>query len=75
VVVLAVLAALVATAAAPSAAEASFGSPGAGVPWMAYSPFPGGPVAEDWSIHGSGSGNTGPGSPEQTWQWQLTAVP
>jgi hypothetical protein len=50
-------------------------SPGAGVPWMAYSPFPGGPVADDWSIHGSGSGNTGPGSPEQTWQWQLTAVP
>jgi hypothetical protein len=50
-------------------------SPGAGVPWFAYSPYPGGPVADDWSIHGSGSGNTGPGSPEQTWQWQLTAVP
>ena len=50
-------------------------SPGAGVPWMAYSPYPGGPVGDDWSITGSGAGNSGPGSPEQTWQWQLTPVP
>jgi len=50
-------------------------SPGTGVPWMAYSPYPGGPVGEDWSISGSGSGNSGPGSPEQSWQWQLTPVP
>lgn len=50
-------------------------SPGAGGPWMAYAPYPAGPVADDWSIAGSGSGNTGDGSPEQTWQWQLTPVP
>ena len=50
-------------------------SPGAGVPWMAYAPYPSGPVADDWSIAGSGSGNTGDGSPDQSWQWQLTPVP
>jgi hypothetical protein len=50
-------------------------SPGAGVPWMAFAPYPSGPVADDWSIAGSGSGNTGDGSPDQSWQWQLTPVP
>lgn len=50
-------------------------SPGAGVPMMAYAPYPSGPVADDWSIAGTGSGNTGDGSPDQTWQWQLTPVP
>jgi hypothetical protein len=50
-------------------------SPGAGVPMMAYAPYPGGTVADDWSIAGSGSGNTGDGSPDQTWQWQLTPIP
>lgn len=50
-------------------------SPGAGLPWMAYAPYPSGPVADNWAIAGSGSGNTGAGSPEQSWQWQLTPVP
>jgi hypothetical protein len=49
--------------------------PGTGVPMMAYAPYPGGTVADDWSIAGSGSGNTGDGSPDQSWQWQLTPVP
>jgi hypothetical protein len=49
--------------------------PGAGIPWMAYAPYPSVPVADDWQIAGSGSGNTGDGSPDQTWQWQLTPVP
>ena len=45
------------------------------VPYLAYSPFPGGPVGDDWSISGSGAGNSGGGSPDQTWQWQLAPVP
>ena len=49
--------------------------PGTGVPWMAYAPMPGGPVGDDWSIHGAGSGNTGSGSPDQTWNWNLTPAP
>ena len=50
-------------------------SPGAGVPWMAHAPFPGGAVGNNWSISGSGAGDTGPGSPDQTWQWTLTPIP
>jgi hypothetical protein len=50
-------------------------SPGAGVPWMAYAPYPSGPVADNWTISGSGSGDTGDGSPDQTWHWQLTPIP
>jgi hypothetical protein len=43
-----------------------------GVPWLVSAPLPGGPVADDWSLSGTGSGNNGPGSPDQTWQWSLT---
>jgi hypothetical protein len=50
-------------------------SPAAGVPWFAYAPYPAGPVGDDWSIAGTGSGNTGDGSPDQSWGWQLTPVP
>jgi hypothetical protein len=50
-------------------------SPAAGVPWMAYAPLPGGPVGADWSITGGGQGNSGPGTPDQTWRWGLTPVP
>lgn len=46
--------------------------PGLGVPLMVNAPLPGGPVGDDWSMSGTGSGNTGPGSPDQTWQWSLT---
>jgi len=46
--------------------------PGLGVPAMVNAPLPGGPVGDDWSMSGTGSGNTGPGSPDQTWQWSLT---
>jgi hypothetical protein len=49
--------------------------PGIGVPAMVAAPLPGGPVGSDWSITGSGSGNGGPGTPEQTWQWTLTPKP
>jgi hypothetical protein len=47
-------------------------SPAAGIPWIVNAPLPGGPVGADWSISGSGSGNGGPGTPDQTWQWALT---
>jgi hypothetical protein len=43
-----------------------------GVPWLVSAPLPGGPVADDWSLSGNGSGDTGPGSPDQTWRWSLT---
>jgi curli biogenesis system outer membrane secretion channel CsgG len=46
--------------------------PGLGVPAMVNAPLPGGPVGDDWSMSGTGSGNGGPGTPEQTWQWSLT---
>ena len=45
---------------------------GAGVPWIAHTPQPAGPVGPDWSLSGSDSGSNGPGSPDQTWQWSLT---
>ncbi len=44
---------------------------GAGVPWIAHTPQPGGPVGGDWNLSGSASGDSGPGSPDQTWQWSL----
>ena len=50
-------------------------NPGAGIPWLAYAPLPGGAVGDDWSISGSGAGNSGDGSPDQTWEWALTPVP
>jgi hypothetical protein len=43
-----------------------------GVPWLVSAPLPGGPVADDWSLSGTGSGNNGPGSPDQTWGWSLS---
>ena len=47
-------------------------APALGVPWLVRASLPGGPVGDDWSLSGSGSGNNGPGSPEQTWQWNLS---
>jgi hypothetical protein len=49
--------------------------PAVGVPLLVNAPLPGGPVTEDWSLSGSGSGDTGPGSPDQTWQWDLHPIP
>lgn len=46
---------------------------GTGVPWAARAVPPGGPVAADWSVAGNAAGNGGPGTPEQTWNWNLTA--
>ena len=43
----------------------------AGVPALVNAPLPGGPVASDWGMSGSGSGDTGGGSPDQTWAWTL----
>lgn len=45
---------------------------GTGVPWIAHTPQPGGPVGGDWNLSGGASGDSGPGSPDQTWQWSLT---
>lgn len=47
-------------------------APALGVPWLVRASLPGGPVGDDWSLSGSGSGNNGPGSPDQTWQWNLS---
>lgn len=47
-------------------------NPGAGIPALEHAPAPGGPVGDDWSIAGSGSGNFGFGTPDQTWVWNLT---
>lgn len=44
-----------------------------GVPWAVRAVPPGGPVAADWSVSGNAAGNGGPGTPEQTWHWNLTA--
>ena len=43
----------------------------AGIPALVNAPLPGGPVAGDWGMAGSGAGNTGGGSPDQTWAWTL----
>jgi hypothetical protein len=45
---------------------------GAGAPWIAHTPQPSGQVGDDWNLSGSGSGDNGPGSPDQIWQWSLT---
>jgi hypothetical protein len=45
---------------------------------IAYAPYPGGPVASDWSVAGSGSGTTlasGVVKEPQTWEWDLKAEP
>lgn len=44
---------------------------GAGVPWAVFSNPPN-EAGADWSLAGTGSGNNGPGTPDQTWQWNLT---
>lgn len=46
---------------------------GTGVPWAVRALSPGGPVTPDWSAAGAAAGNGGPGTPEQTWNWSLTA--
>jgi hypothetical protein len=43
----------------------------AGTPALVNAPLPGGPVGPNWEISGSRSGDTGLGSPGQTWQWNL----
>jgi hypothetical protein len=48
---------------------------GIGVPVLVSAPLPGGPVGDEWQITGSGSGNNGPGTPDQTWQWNLIPIP
>jgi hypothetical protein len=47
----------------------------AGLPWLVYGPQPGGPVADDWTITNTGSGNNGSGTPDQTWFWSLMPTP
>jgi hypothetical protein len=49
-------------------------SPAIGVPAIVNAPLPGGPVGTDWSFSGNGSGDTGGGSPDQTWQWNLSPI-
>jgi hypothetical protein len=49
--------------------------PAAGVPAIVNTLLPGGPVGPDWGATGSNSGNNGPGSPDQTWQWTLSPIP
>ena len=44
-------------------------SPGAGVPYLVNAPLPGGLMGEDWAFAGNGEGNSGDGSPDQTWTW------
>ncbi len=51
-------------------------SPAAGIPALVNAPNSAGQVlAADESFSGSGSGDTGGGSPDQTWQWALAPVP
>ena len=47
-------------------------SPALGIPWLTNAPLPTGSVGDDWSLAGSGSGNGGPGTPDQTWNWSLS---
>lgn len=47
----------------------------AGTPMAVYAPLPGGPVSEGWEFSGQGSGQQVPGTPEQTWQWNLSPLP
>lgn len=48
--------------------------PAAGVSTLAYSPKGDG-VEKDWAFAGAGTGNSGPGSPDETWQWDFVPVP
>jgi len=51
-------------------------NPGAGLPLLARSTADEGRVLNaDESFSGSASGNTGSGSPDQTWQWSMAPVP
>jgi hypothetical protein len=45
-----------------------------GLPWAVRAVPPGGPVAAEWSVAGNAAGNGGPGTPEQTWNWNLAAA-
>ena len=49
-------------------------NPGTGAPYLVNAPLPGGLVAEDWSFAGNGEGNSGDGSPDQTWTWNEAAT-
>ena len=40
-----------------------------------YAPLPGGPVSDSWAFSGQGSGQQVPGTPDQTWQWNLAPSP
>jgi hypothetical protein len=44
-------------------------NPAGGVPWLVNAPLPGGVMGEDWAFAGNGEGNSGDGSPDQTWTW------
>ncbi len=48
--------------------------PAIGTPMAVYAPLPGGPVSEGWAFSGQGSGQQVPGTPEQTWQWNLSPI-
>ncbi len=48
--------------------------PGAGVSTLAYSPK-GDQVDQDWAFSGSGAGDNGPGSPDETWHWNFVPAP
>jgi hypothetical protein len=50
-------------------------APAIGTPMAVYAPLPGGPVSDSWAFSGQGSGQQVPGTPEQTWQWNLSPVP
>jgi hypothetical protein len=51
-------------------------APAGGLPALVYAlQDPGHVLAEDESFAGSGSGDFGPGSPSQTWAWDLAPVP
>jgi hypothetical protein len=50
-------------------------APAAGIPLIVNAPLPGGPVSQqNWNIAGTRSGNNGGGTPDQTWQWNLTPI-
>ncbi len=49
-------------------------SPAIGVPAIVWAPLPGGPVGADWSFSGNRSGDTGVGSPDQSWQWNASPI-
>jgi hypothetical protein len=50
--------------------------PAIGIPAIVNAPLPlGGVLAADESFSGSNSGDTGGGTPDQTWQWAMAPVP